>query len=125
MRQSRRKLLENLNRLHRERRHLVRRLRGEEELAIGTVSTLRRKCGNPACHCAEGPGHLQTLFLFKDVKEGRRRCKLVRRADEARMLRAGERYRKFREDMKRLRAMDLQEKRILMALAQERAIRYE
>jgi hypothetical protein len=67
----------------------------------------------------------QTLFLFNDEKEGRRKCKLVRRADEAWMLRAGECYREFREDLKQLRAIDLEEKRILMALAEVRAIRYE
>ena len=125
MRLSRRKLLASLNQLQQERRRLLRRLKREHELAIGTVSVVNRKCGNPHCHCSEGTGHPQTLFLFKATKEGRRRCKLVRRADEARMLRAGERYREFREDMKQLRAIDLEEKRILMALAEVRAIRYE
>ena len=118
-------MLASLRQLHQERRRLIRRLTREHELTIGTVSVVNRKCGNPRCHCADGPGHPQTLFLFKDEEEGRRRCKLVRRADEARMLRAGERYREFREDMRQLRAIDLEEKRILMALAEVRAIRYE
>jgi hypothetical protein len=125
MRKSRTKLLTSLRYLHQERRRLIRRLKREGELAIGTVSVVRRKCGNSNCHCAEGPGHPQTLFLFKDDKTGRRKCKLVRRADEVRMLRAGERYRELREDMKQLRAIDLEEKQILMALAELRAIRYE
>ncbi len=125
MRMSRTKLLASLRRLHQERRGLIRRLIRERQLAIGTVSVVNRKCGNPNCHCVEGPGHPQTLFLFKDDEQGRRRCKLVRRADESRMLRAGERYREFREDLKRLRAIDLDEKRILVALAQVMAIRYE
>ena len=125
MEMSRTKLLVSLRRLHRERRRLTRRLIRERELAIGTVSVVNRKCGNPNCHCVEGLGHPQTLFLFKDDEQGRRRCKLVRRADESRMLRAGERYREFREDLKRLRAIDLDEKRILMALAEVMAIRYE
>lgn len=125
MRLSREKLLASLNQLQQERRRLLRRLKREHELAIGTVSVVNRKCGSPNCHCAEGAGHPQTLFLFKAKEEGRRRCKLVRRADEARLLRAGERYREFREDMKQLRAVDLEEKRILMALAEVRAIRYE
>ena len=118
-------MLASLSELHQERRRLIRRLKLEGELAIGTVSVVNRKCGNPSCHCAEGPGHPQTLFLFKDEQTGRRRCKLVRRADEARMHRAGERYREFREAMRRLRAIDSQEKRILMALAERRAIHYE
>lgn len=125
MEKSRAELLASLNQIHQERRRVLRRLKQEHELAIGTVSVVKRKCGNPRCHCVDGPRHPQTLFLFKDGKEERRRCKLVRRADEAWMLRAGERYREFRDGMKRLRAIDSEEKRILMALAEERAIRYE
>ena len=125
MRKSRTKLLESLRQLHDERRRLLRRLQRDHELAMGTVSVLKRKCGKPNCHCVDGPRHPQTLFLFKDEKKGRRRCKLVRRADESRMLQAGDRYREFREDMKRLRAIDSEEKRILMALARGRAIHYK
>ncbi len=125
MKMSTTELRDSLRALHRERRRLIRRLSGERELAIGTVSAVYRKCGNPNCHCADGAGHRQTLFLFKDDEQGRRRCKLVRRADEPRMLRAGERYRQFREDLKRLRAMDREEKKILMALAETRAVHYE
>ena len=125
MKPSRKKLLASLGQLHQERRTLIRRLKRESELALGTVALVNRKCGSPSCHCAEGTGHPQTLFLFKDEKTGPRRCKLVRRADEARMHRAGERYRQFRQAMQRLRAIDSEEKRILMALAERRAIRYE
>lgn len=125
MKKSRTKMLLSLRQLHQERQRLIRRLTREHELAIGTVSVVRRKCGNPRCHCIKGSGHPQTLFLFKDEKENRRRCKLVRRSDEPRMIRAGVRYREFREDLKRLRAIDLGEKQILMALAEERAIHYE
>ena len=125
MRMSRTKLLHSLRQLHQERRRLLRRLTREHPLAIGTVSVVRRKCGNPNCHCTTGLGHPQTLFLFKDRTENRRRCKLVRRADEPWLLQAGERYREFREDLKQLRAIDQEEKQILMALAEARAIRYE
>lgn len=122
---SRPTLLAALHRMHQERRRLIHRLQQEHPLAIGTVSAMSRKCGDPSCHCVAGPGHPQTLFLFKDHQDGRRRCKLIRRADEGRMLRAGERYREFRKDMQRLRAIDRAEKQILMALAERRAIRYE
>jgi hypothetical protein len=125
MAMSRTRLLDSLRLLHQKRRRLIRRLTREEELAIGSVSVVNRKCGNPNCQCVEGPGHPQTLFLFKDKSEGRRRCKLVRRADETRMLRAGERYREYRQDLQQLRAIDLNEKRILLALAEVRAIHYD
>ena len=120
---SRTKLLDSLRRLQRVRRRLLRRLTQDHELAVGSVSLVRRKCGNSSCHCAHGPGHLQTLFLFKD--NGQRRCKLVRRADEARLHQAGKHYREFREDIKQLRAIDRREKEILMALRDLRAIHYK
>jgi len=123
--ESRAQLLASLRQLAQERRRLIRRLTQDHELALGTVSVVHRRCGNPSCHCARGPGHPQTLFLFTDRKLGRRRCQLVRRADEARLLRAGQRYREFRQDLQRLRAIDQQEKQILMALLEARAIRYE
>ncbi len=114
-----------LRALQKERQRLLRRLTGEKELAVGTVSAVPRKCGNPRCRCARGEGgHEQTLFLFMD-KNGWRRCKLVRRADEPRMHRAGKRYRQFRQDLQRLRAIDKREKEILMAIRGERALRYE
>ncbi|MFQ6047435.1 MAG: DUF6788 family protein [Gemmatimonadales bacterium] len=125
MPKSRAQLLASLRELHQERQRLIRRLIRGHELALGTVSVVRRKCGNPSCHCSARAGHPQTLFLFTDPKDGRRRCKLVRRADEARLLRAGRRYRHFRQDLSRLRAIDRHEKGILTALMRARAIRYE
>ena len=121
---SRKKTLAVLRRLQQERRRRLRRLTRDHELAVGSVSVVARKCGNPTCRCASGPGHRQTLFLFTD-QDGCRRCKLIRRADEARLHRAGEHYREFREDLKQLRAIDRREKEILMALRDQRAIRYE
>lgn len=125
MASSRTDLLNSLRDLQTRRRRLIRRLSREKKMAVGTVSTVLRKCGNPQCHCADGPRHPQTLFLFKDPNQKRRRCKLVRRADEAWMLQAGANYREFRQDMKELRAIDTDEKQILMALAQLRAVRYQ
>ena len=55
----------------------------------------------------------------------RRRGQLIRWKDEARMHKAGESYRKFREDMKRVCAIGFEEKQILMALAGKKAIRYD
>ena len=41
------------------------------------------------------------------------------------MQKAGENYRQFREELKLLRAIDLREKEILMALRDMRAIHYK
>ena len=117
--------MEIFQNLQQERRRLLRRLTKEQEIAMGSVSRVNRKCGNPRCHCVQGPAHPHVLFLYTDKETEQRRCKLVRRADEKRMLQAGKRYKEFREDMMRLRAIDKKEKQILMALVESRSIRYE
>jgi hypothetical protein len=83
-----------------------------------------RKCGKSACHCARGAGHPQTLFLFKG-DDGRRHCKLVRRQDEERLVRAGLRYRQFREALRQLRALNRREEQVVVALMEARALKYE
>ena len=113
-----------LRRLQAERRTLLRRLTRDHELAMGSVSLVRRKCGKTNCHCAQGSGHPQTLFLFQG-DDGQRRCKLVRQADAKRLLRAGESYREFRADLRRLRALNQQEEEILVAAMERRALSYE
>jgi len=117
-------LREELLRLQRERWLLLRRMNREDELAVGSVSWVHRRCGNPRCSCSDGEGHRQVTFLFKD-SAGNRRCKLVRRGDEARMLAAGDRYRQFRSDMIRLRAIESRQHAILVALMERRALKYE
>ena len=124
MRKSTSRLVASLKRLQRQRVHLLGYLSQEHERAVGTVSAVRRKCGKSGCHCVDGPGHLQTQCLFNDHK-GRRRCKLVRRADEGRLQLAGRRYREFREKLQQLRAIDQREKEILVALRDARALNYE
>ena len=121
---TRKYLLSQLRRLQQERGCLIRSLSRAEELAVGSVSRVHRKCGNARCRCAEGKGHPQVIFLFKG-EQGRRRCKLIRRADEKRMLKAGDRYRLFRADLKRLCAIENQIRQILVAIMEERAILYE
>lgn len=117
-------LRRRLRRLHEERRALLRRLTRHHDVAVGSVSVVRRKCGKPTCHCAQGVGHPQTLFLFKG-EDGRRRCKLVRQDDSQEMLRAGERYREFRSDLRKLRTLNRREERILVALMEKGAVTYE
>ena len=121
---SRPQLLASLRQLHQERRRLIRLLTQDHELAVGSVSAVRRKCGKPNCHCAHGLGHPQTLFLFRG-EDGKRHCKLIRQADAKRISLAGDRYREFREGLRQLRAINLREEQILMAILEVRALHYE
>jgi len=52
MMMSRKKLLAVLGELRQERRRRLRRLTRDHELAVGSVSVVARKCGNPTCRCA-------------------------------------------------------------------------
>jgi len=122
---SREKLKNELRRLQKERGQLLRRMTRDDEIAVGSVSHVRRRCGNPRCSCSDGQGHPQVIFVFKDQQQGRRRCKLVRRDDEEWMLLAGDRYRQFRKDLKRLRAIEFRQREILVALMGGRALKYD
>jgi hypothetical protein len=118
------KTLRQLRTLQARRRLLLRRLLASGELAVGTVSWVDRKCGRSGCHCALGPGHRQMHFLFADA-QGHRRCKLVRKADAARLERAGQRYRAFRADLRELVAIQKRERELLMAWMRARGLSYE
>ena len=124
MPQSSPRLRAALRRVHQERSRLLRLLGGADELAIGSVAVVHRKCGSSGCHCAHDAGHPQTLFLFRG-KDGRRHCKLVRRQDEERLLRASGRYREFKAALRQLRAINLEEERILVAQMSRRALQYK
>ena len=118
------KLREDLQALEKRRRRILRRLMGTEEMAVGTVSWVRRRCGRTGCHCARGGGHRQMQFLFKDAS-GRRRCKLIRKADQGRLAQASKRYADFRAGLRELKAIEKREARILVALREARGLTYE
>ena len=69
---------------------VVAELAQTDGLIIGSLSEVQRRCGKPSCHCAERPGHPQTILM--SVQEGRRRCQLIRQADLAAVRHAVERY---------------------------------
>ena len=117
------KIRRRMRTLEARRRTLLRRLSGLEELAVGSVSWIDRKCGGPGCHCAQGPGHRQLQFLFADA-DGTRRCKLVRKADEARLETANRRYRRFRDDLRELATIQNQQRALLVALMRARGLTY-
>ena len=38
---------------------------GREPLLPGTLYTLRRRCGKPTCHCAQGELHASTVLSYR------------------------------------------------------------
>jgi len=109
--------------LQAEHRSLLRLILRKDELAIGTVYKVHKRCGSPYCHCRKGPGHPHTFFMF--TEKGKRRCKFVRQSDVQRMKKAAERYKKCREALRRIKSIHLQEIKILMDLISKRGIKYQ
>lgn len=108
--------------LERRRVALLAELGREEPFVVGTVSEVRARCGKPGCQCARGPGHPQMRLLY--AEGGRRRCKLVRKADEARIRQAGARYRELKATLRALAVLQGQELRLLRHLVRQGGLRY-
>ena len=101
---SRKRVVRRLRAAESRRAVVVAELAQTDGLIIGSLSEVQRRCGKPSCHCAERPGHPQTILM--SVQEGRRRCQLIRQADLAAVRHAVERYRAFREGLRLLNTLD-------------------
>jgi len=110
---SRERVVRRLRELESRRAGLLDELVQTEALIAGSLSEVLRRCGKPSCHCAERPGHPQTILMT--VENGRRRCHVVRQADLPAVRQAVERYRSFRKGQRTLSTLDLK----VMALLKE------
>jgi hypothetical protein len=120
---SRTKSLRQFQDLQNQRRELLQSMTGTKPLIIGTVTEVLRRCGNPSCHCADKPGHRQTLLLF--FKNGKRICKFIRREDVDWVREAWERYRMFKKDLRVIRTLQKQEFKLLGVQMRLRNISYK
>lgn len=119
---SRKNTWAQLRGLARRRAALLAELGRAEPFVVGTVSEVRARCGKAGCQCARGPGHPQMRLLY--AEGGRRRCKLVRKADEVRMRRAGARYRELKTALRTLATVQARELRLLRRLVRQGGLRY-
>ena len=101
---SRETVVRRLHEAESRRAVVVAELAQTDALIIGSLSEVQRRCGKPSCHCAERPGHSQTILM--SVQDGRRRCQLIRQADLAAVRQAVERYRAFRKGLRLLSTLD-------------------
>ncbi len=111
-----------LQALEQRRAALLAEFAHEEAFVVGTVSEVRARCGKPGCQCTRGPGHPQMRLLY--AEGGRRRCKLVRKADQARLRRAGARYRELKTALRDLAALQARQLRLLRQLVRKGGLRY-
>lgn len=117
-------VIQSVRELETQRAALIEILLADKGYALGSVSKVRRRCGKPNCHCVDGEGHPQMLFLYKG-EDGRRVCKLVRNVDVHYMAELGDNYREFRAALKALRATQKRIEEKVMAILRARAVTYE
>lgn len=109
--------------LQNRRQALLNTMMDAEQMIIGSVYDVLRRCGNASCHCAEKPAHRQTLLIF--VKKGKRVCKFVRQEDAEWVREAWKRYRGFKKDLRTIRALQKRELKLLGAQMRQHRISYE
>lgn len=54
-----------LNELQQQFPVLLESFLGREPLLPGSIYTLRRRCGKPTCHCAQGEPHASTVLSYR------------------------------------------------------------
>ncbi len=114
---SRNKKLNILFSLEQERSRIIQEMICVSEYAIGCVSKVTRKSTGDN-------SYIQTLFLFKGP-DGKRICRFIRRENESRMLSAGENYRKYKNNQKRLIEINNKIAKILYQIMEEQSVVYE
>lgn len=112
----------------------VRRLEGRRAAVLeglllpgaflkGSLSLVYRTCGKPNCHCAQRPGH--PVWVLATSQDGRPRRQVVRKADIEEVRQQVTEYRQFREALRQLEAIDLEQRQLLKGLLERRHVPYE
>lgn len=122
MAMSSKKFTKSFKSLERERQALAAALLRLEPLILGSVYDVRRRCGNPYCHCVAKPTHRQTLLIY--VEGGRRRCKFVRRQDAPKAHKLCECYRNCKTALKRIRTLHKRQEQLLKVHIRLRGVRF-
>jgi hypothetical protein len=68
---------------------------GREPLLPGSLYTLRRRCGKPSCHCAQGELHASTVLSYRGQGRPQSITPPPEHLDAVRKL--TEQYRRFRQ----------------------------
>ena len=108
--------------LSEEQAELVERLLAQEPFIVGSVSTVLRRCGNPNCHCAPAPAHPSMHLATR--RHGKRKCQLVRKSDEPLVAEKVNRYRHFRDQLRKFEKLERQRRHLLEAVAAARGEDY-
>lgn len=117
------KLTTQIRAAEKKRAHLVDELLRLKPLLKGSLSLTKRTCGKSNCHCAKEPAH--PAWTLATRKDGKQRCQVVRQDDVEVVRERVERYRRFKEVLRRLRAIETEQKRRWRGLIEERNLPYK
>ena len=70
--------------------------RNDPPMLHGTLSTFRRRCGKPSCHCADGAPHESPALLYREG--GRTKTLTLSQSELAWVSAAIERYQQASSD---------------------------
>jgi len=79
---------------------------GREPLLPGSLYTLRRRCGKPTCHCAQGELHPSTVLSYRGQGWPQNITPPAEKLSEVRKL--TDAYRRFRQARTQLRRLQKQ-----------------
>jgi len=116
-------IIAHLRRLERQRTALLDGLLTPSSLLKGSLSLVNRTCGKSNCHCARGSGH--PVWVLATSRDGQPRRQVVRKADLEQVKQKVTEYQQFKDAMRRLEAIDQEEKQLLKGLLEKRHVAYE
>ena len=115
--------IRRLRSLDERRIRLLEALCDDKPMLVGSLSLVKRTCGNPTCHCATTPTH--EAWVLATTRDTRRRCQVVRLADVEDVRRRVGVYRSFRKTLRDLEAIEREEAVLLRGLMEERNVPYD
>ena len=109
--------------LEQRRARLLEALGDDEPFLVGSLSLVQRTCGKPTCHCATAPAH--PAWVLATTRDARRRCQVVRLVDVEDVHRRVALYKRFKQALRDLDAIDREQRALLRGLMEGRNVPYD
>ncbi len=96
----------------------LRKLPSLSPFVAASLVTIRRRCGQPNCHCASGEGHPATILSFKEDGKPRTAYVPVDKIEEVKQW--VENYKELKELIKEISLLNIQILRLHVKLKREK-----
>ena len=112
------KYLPVLRGLVKQRNTRLKKLASLTPFVAASIVTIRRRCGQPNCHCASGEGHPATILSFKEGDKPRTVYVPVDKVEEVTQWVAN--YKKRKELVKEISLLNIQILQLHVKLKREK-----